>query len=74
MFIHLRKSLKGQALVEYLLILVFISVIGVKTVQGLGSFFGKSTGNLAYVLSRYLTVGVCPKDCFFTQYKNGYPD
>jgi hypothetical protein len=62
----------GQALIEYLLILVFIVGIGTTIVTKLSSFFQDTSGNLAHVLSINLTVGVCQSKCFFKQYKNGF--
>ena len=63
---------KGQALVEYLLVVVFLIMISAKLVGGFTGFMRDSIGNLGHVLSLNLSVGVCPKDCFFSGYKNGY--
>ncbi|MBP9673838.1 MAG: hypothetical protein KBD63_01985 [Bacteriovoracaceae bacterium] len=64
----------GQAVIEYLFVLIFISFIGTKMIKSFGGFMGNSMGNVAHVLSSHLTVGVCPTECFFTQYKNGYDE
>lgn len=63
---------KGQALIEYLMVLVFISLIAGKMVTTFSDFFRDSLGNLGHVLTINLNVGVCKKECFFAGYKNGY--
>jgi hypothetical protein len=63
---------KGQALVEYLLLVVFLIILSSKLVTGFTDFMRESVGNLGHVLSVNLTVGVCPRDCFFGGYRNGY--
>lgn len=62
---------KGQAAIEYLLIMAFVVGLTVKTVGSFSDFFRDSMGNLGDVLTRNLLVGVCPKDCFFAGFKNG---
>ena len=62
----------GQATIEYLFIMIFMALIGIKFVQGVGNYMGKSVGNLAHVLSVNLTVGVCEDRCFFRAYDNGH--
>jgi hypothetical protein len=62
----------GQALVEYLMVLIFISFLAGKMVTGFSDFFRDSFGNLGHALSINLNVGVCERDCFFGGYKNGY--
>jgi len=65
---------KGQAAVEYLFVLVFMVLIAAKIVTRFNDFFRDSVGNLGHVLSRNLTVGICPSECFFSGYKNGYEE
>jgi hypothetical protein len=62
----------GQAAVEYLFVLVFMVILASRIVTRFNTFFRDSTGNLGHVLSRNLTVGVCPEQCFFGNYKNGF--
>lgn len=62
----------GQALVEYLIVFVFITFLGVQFINGFSSFLNDSFGNLGHVVSMNLTVGVCDNNCFFLGYKNGY--
>lgn len=62
----------GQAMVEYILVLVFASFIGVNLVQSFSEFFRDSFGSLGHSLSINLNVGVCPENCFFAGYKNGF--
>ncbi len=67
----MKFSQNGQALIEYLLVIVLVSFIATKAIKQLGSFMGSSAGNLAHQLSQYLTVGVCARECYFDGYKNG---
>jgi len=62
---------RGQALVEYLLLVVFLIILTAKLVGGFTDFMRTSVGNLGHVLSLNLTVGVCREECFFGTYKNG---
>ena len=63
---------KGQALVEYLLLTVFMMLLSSKLLLGFTDFMRDSVGNLGHVLSVNLTVGVCPEECFFDAYGNGF--
>jgi hypothetical protein len=66
-----KEGQQGQALVEYLIILLFLGVIGGKVVVGIRDFMSGNIGNLNHVLSQNLKVGVCAQDCFFGNYRNG---
>ena len=66
------KSQQGQATIEYVLLLVFIMLVGVKGINMFNDFVSKSFGNLAHVLSVHLTVGACKKDCWHEGHQNGY--
>lgn len=68
----MKKNQKGQALVEYLFVIMFISVIGTKFISKLGKYTSTQMGKMAHVLSLNLTVGICNNQCYFTGYKNGY--
>lgn len=68
-----RLTKRGQALVEYVLLMVFLIILGTKLVSGFTDFARTSIGNLGHVLSINLTTGVCKKDCFFEAYSNGPP-
>lgn len=62
----------GQALVEYILVLMFITSLAIAITGRMTDFFRDSSGNLAHVLSQNLIVGVCKTECFFGGYLNGY--
>ena len=62
----------GQATVEYIFILAFAILIGVKMTKVFTGFFQGAMGGVAHALSSNVTVGVCASDCFFTGYVNGY--
>lgn len=62
---------KGQAIVEYLLILSFAVIVSFKIITTFRGFFQESMGSLGNILTVHLMTGVCPKDCFFAGYKNG---
>ena len=61
----------GQALIEYLFVMIFVILLSVKIVGIFTDFMRDSMGNMGHVLSTYLAVGVCERNCFFTGYKNG---
>lgn len=63
---------RGQATVEYIFILAFAIFLGLKATDKFTDFFRDSMGNVGHVLSSNLTVGVCPRDCFFDGYYNGF--
>ena len=67
----LRFSERGQALIEYILVLVLIMVLASKLATSFTDFMRDSIGNLGHVLSLNLSVGVCAEQCFFDAYKNG---
>lgn len=67
-----KNQSSGQALIEYLFIMIFAVMISLKIVGVFTDFMRDSMGNLGHVLTSYLTTGVCPKECFFQNYKNGY--
>jgi hypothetical protein len=60
----------GQALVEYLIVFLFMTLITLKMVNSLREMMGVMVGNLGYVLSDELRVGVCQSDCFINNFKN----
>lgn len=62
----------GQAMIEYLLVMSFLAIIGIKMSRGFSNFMALSIGNLGHVLSVHLTVGVCKENCFFKGFKNGF--
>lgn len=68
------KKLKdgGQATVEYIFILLFAFLLGKFAVTQFKNFFRDEMGKVGHVLSSHLTVGVCPTNCFFYGYKNGF--
>jgi hypothetical protein len=68
----MKYSQKGQALLEYLIILIIISFIGIRLVRGVVKVINDSVGSFNHVVSRHLTTGVCKRDCFFSYYGNGY--
>ena len=62
----------GQALVEFVLVLIFALIFTGKIAGFVADFTKDTFGNFAHVLSINLTTGTCPTECFFTRYKNGY--
>ncbi|MEX1100134.1 MAG: hypothetical protein WEB87_06895, partial [Bacteriovoracaceae bacterium] len=55
----------GQALVEYLFVLMFLVVISTKLVGSFTDFMRDSFGNFAHVLTTNLMTGTCKNQCFF---------
>ena len=64
------RNVRGQALVEYLVLFSFMALIGLNLSKGLGSAFNSTVGNIGYSLSQQLTIGVCEQYCFFNGYGN----
>lgn len=68
----MQKSDRGQATVEYIFILAFAVLFTFRVTNLFSDFFRDSMGSVAHVLSTNLTVGVCPQDCFYAGYMNGF--
>lgn len=66
------RNQKAQAIIEYLIVFLFITSISVLFIGKFRDFLKDSLGNVGHVLSMNLTVGVCPEKCFFKGYANGY--
>lgn len=64
------KNYDGQAVVEYIVIFAFMSLIGLSLVRGITTIFGTTLGTLGYALTNELTIGVCPSECFDHSYNN----
>jgi Flp pilus assembly pilin Flp len=69
----MRKD-SGQATVEYILIFAFMSLISIGMVKSIGTGLSESVKSLGWVLTQELSTGVCPKQCFYSGYKNGITD
>lgn len=65
-----KRNNSGQAMVEYLVILIFVASIGIGLIKGLNSFLTTSFGGLGRALNNHLSTGECPTGCLFTGYKN----
>jgi hypothetical protein len=70
----MRNSIKssGQAMVEYLFVLLFIVMISVKLVGAFTDFMRDSMGNLGHIMTISLSTGICKSHCFFGGVGNGY--
>jgi hypothetical protein len=76
---NLKSNQQGQALIEYLFVIVMTAYLGTHFSKKIGSFMSEQMGKLAHVLSMNLSVGVCSKNgaskgqyCYFKNYKNGF--
>lgn len=67
----IKKSF-GQATVEYIFILMIAVLLSFKITQKFADFFKVQMGKVGHVLSTHLMVGVCPKNCWYKGYDNGY--
>ena len=67
---HSDSEHSGQALIEYLLVFSFMVFLSINLVKGLGKTTLKSVGILGSEITEQLTIGVCPKLCFYSSYKN----
>ena len=70
MTIKIKKRAEGQALIEYLLIFVFMTFIAISMVKGLGKTLISSVGHMGFEITEQLTIGVCKQACFFSGYAN----
>ena len=61
---------RGQAVVEYILVLTFVVFLGGRLLSILGDYVGTGMGTLNAVLTDHLSVGVCQSDCFPDSYIN----
>ena len=66
------KRSSGQATVEYIFILAFAAFLGNQSVRIFKDFFRSEIGKVGHELSTHLIVGVCPTNCFFDGYQNGF--
>lgn len=80
-FMNLSKNQQGQALIEYLFVIVMIAYLGTRFSGKIGNFMSVQMGKMAHVLSTNLSTGVCGSKaaeegqyCYFSGYKNGYRD
>jgi len=62
----------GQAMVEYLFVMLFIVIISVRLVGAFSDFMRDSMGNLGHIMTISLTTGICNEHCFFKGTGNGY--
>jgi hypothetical protein len=62
--------MKGQALVEYLLLFSMLALISVSIVKSMHEYIGETVEALNYTLQEQLTVGVCDRECFFYGFRN----
>ena len=60
----------GQALLEYLLLLVLAVLVVNQLVGGIVDETQTKFGNLAHFLSYNLSTGTCEQNCFFSGYNN----
>lgn len=63
------KCNEGQALLEYLLIFVFLSFISINGLKLLNKSFNHMVGSLGRAVNQQLSVGVGPRD---TSFLKGY--
>ena len=61
----------GQAVLEYLLVLLITLLIASRFIGGVSESAQNSFGKIAHFLSLNLSTGACAEECFFQGYKNG---
>jgi hypothetical protein len=62
---------RGQALIEYMFVLIFIMFFAFNLAQMMRGFFQDNFASFAHILSKNLSSGVCSNICFYEQYENG---
>ncbi len=65
-----KMGVSGQALIEYLLIFSFMTMLTIGMVKGLGKTMLKSVGYIGFEMTEQFSVGVCAKACFYSGYEN----
>ena len=68
----LQKSSKGQALIEYILVVAMMIILSTQFTGRFSDLLRSSFGNLAHYISLNLTVGVCERDCYYESFYNGF--
>lgn len=66
-----KKSL-GQATVEYVFVLAVVTALGFEVTRRFTDFFQGQLGRVGHVLSSHLIIGICPSECYFAGYLNGF--
>ncbi len=69
--LNIKTNDEGQALIEYMLILIFVVTLGAKVSKSFGGFMGDSFANIGHVLTLNLRVGICEKQCLYPRFYNG---
>ena len=65
-----RRSNSGQAVIEYLIIFGFMSLLAINLSKGIGSSMESAVGSLGHVLTQQLSVGACATNCFGYNFVN----
>lgn len=60
----------GQAVIEYLIIFAFLSLITLTMARSIGGFLGDSFGAIGFALTQKLSTGVCASLCFDNSFEN----
>lgn len=69
-----KKKSFGQATVEYVFVLAVAAALGFEVTRRFTGFFQDQLGRVGHVLSSHLVIGVCPSECYFKGYVNGFQD
>ena len=64
------KGCAGQALIEYLILFAFMSLIALNMVKGMGGMMSDSVRSIGFQLTQQLTIGVCAEECWYSDYQN----
>lgn len=67
-----KKKSFGQATVEYVFVLAVATALGFEVTRRFTDFFQDQLGRVGHVLSSHLVIGVCPSECYFKGYLNGF--
>tara|TARA_R110002049_G_scaffold49511_5_gene141611 strand:+ start:1226 stop:1456 length:231 start_codon:yes stop_codon:yes gene_type:complete len=67
MAVYVVKNQKGQAVIEYVMILAFMMLILVSFINTFSEAIGRRVQGLNFTLTQFLTTGSCPSVCVTRQ-------
>ncbi len=70
-FFNFFKHHSGQAVIEYLLVVIFMTLLAIAMVKSFNEVMNQTVGSLSVSITKELSTGVCSKNCYYPGYFNG---